>query len=67
MGSIMMFRRLHEKFTFKELKDNEKDICKRSRFSADAHVQKASITACSVNVPDTQSADYTRKYYHFFN
>ena len=34
----------------------------RIRFSAIVHLQKASITAISENVPDSQSTAYRRKY-----
>ena len=38
----------------------------RIRFSAIVHLQMASITASSENVPDSQSTAYRRKYYHLF-
>ena len=47
-----MFRLLDNKFTFKELKTDEK-MCWRIHFSTIEYLQKAPITTSSENVPDS--------------
>ena len=44
----------------------KKYICSRIRFSANANLQKAHITASSENVPDPKSSACRQKYYHLF-
>ena len=43
----------YNRFTFKELTNYEKNICRRIPFSDIAHLQKAPIIANSENVPDS--------------
>ena len=66
MGLIMVCRLFDNRFTFKELKNDEKNICQWICFSAIAHIQKAPISASLKNVPDSYSSAYKRKYYHIF-
>ena len=54
IGSIVIF------IDLQEFENDE--IC----FSAIAHLQKASIAACSVNVPDSKSSAYKRNYHNLF-
>ena len=44
----------------------KKNTCGWICLPAIAHLQKAPITACSENVPDSQSSAYRRKCYHLF-
>ena len=51
MGSIMTIRLLDNRFTFKELKNDGKNIFWRISFSAIANLKKAPITVSSDIVP----------------
>ena len=58
------FQLLNNRFTFKELENDVKNILWRIRFFwCIVHLQKAPITASSENMPDSLSCAYRRKYY----
>ena len=61
----MKIQLLNYRFTFKELKIDEKNVCKRIRFSAIAILQKAPFTASSENVPNSGCSAHGRNYYYF--
>ena len=56
----------YNRFTFKEFTTYQKNICRRIPFSDIAHLQKATITASSENVPYSQSSVDRRNNYDIF-
>ena len=59
----MKIQLLNDRFTFKELKNDEN----KYMLTYSLHLQKAPITASSENLPDSRCSAHGRKYYFLSN